>query len=76
MTIAVDTNGVAVDSPNTVKITLRIPEQFFEGTVDILDWDEATKDGGEFDVWELTEDWIADLDVKDELYGPDGQQVW
>jgi hypothetical protein len=70
-----------------VELTIRVPEQFF--TMDYLksDWEKAVaavenqKKGQllEGETWDLpeylTDGWRSDLDVEEELYGPDGLQV-
>lgn len=57
---------------STIKLTYRIPEQFFEREF------EATKyysylDVGKID--DLVDEWVSDINLVDELYGPDGQQL-
>ena len=64
------------DNEEMVELTLRVPEQFFTQKYLKSEWDKALKraslwDGAEY----LTDNWRSDIDVEQELYGPDGQQV-
>lgn len=70
-----------------VELTIRIPEQFFTQEFLKSDWEKAVdaveneKKGMLLidETWNkpeyLTDLWRSDLDVEEELYGPDGQQV-
>jgi hypothetical protein len=58
----------------TVKVTVRIPEQFFDAEIPESEWTEASDFDGKVKVADRYFEY-ANLDIKDELYGPDGMQV-
>jgi hypothetical protein len=53
-----------------VTVTVRIPEQFYDMDVPEADWNNAEDKALLADLYIPT-----DFEVKEELYGPDGQQV-
>jgi hypothetical protein len=52
-----------------VTVTIRIPEQFFDYSLPRTEWEAAEDKALLLDLY------IDDMPIREELYGPDGQQV-
>jgi hypothetical protein len=71
-------DGMSLETADeeTVTLTIRVPEQFFEREFLKSDWElSQVENPGLFAVEYLVDGWRSDLDVEQELYGPDGNQV-
>jgi hypothetical protein len=55
-----------------VTVTVRVPEQFTEFTYTKAEWDEAVRTKR---VEYLMDNDLSDMDITEEVYGPDGHQV-
>lgn len=73
------TGGETDQDDDWVELTIRVPEQFFTQKFPKRDWESSLyatlTDVPGFGVEYLTGGWRSDLDVEQELYGPDGLQV-